>query len=96
MKEYFIHVAEIKCEAFSNEHQFVSNGPWLCVARQCLHLYPIFTNFSFVDEHVDELSSARIWQHILCATYSANVNMNDLLQSKNTTVFVPLDISESK
>ena len=41
------------------------------------------TDFPVVKVHVDELSSARIWQHKLCAT-------------KYTTVFVLLDISESK
>ena len=34
------------------------------------------TDFSVVNVHVDELSSARIWQHKLCATLSANVNIN--------------------
>jgi hypothetical protein len=32
------------------------------------------TDFPVVNVHVDELSSARIWQHKLCATLSANVN----------------------
>ena len=27
------------------------------------------TDFSVVNVHVDELSSARIWQHKLCATF---------------------------
>jgi hypothetical protein len=31
---------------------------------------------------VDELSSARIWQHKLCATYSADVNINNRLPIK--------------
>ena len=34
------------------------------------------TDFSVVNVHVDELSSARIWQHKLCATFSASVNIN--------------------
>jgi hypothetical protein len=34
------------------------------------------TNFPVVNAHVDELSSARIWQHTLCATLSASVNIN--------------------
>jgi hypothetical protein len=34
------------------------------------------TDFSVVNVHVDELSSARIWQHKLCATFSANININ--------------------
>jgi hypothetical protein len=35
------------------------------------------TDIPVVNVHVDELSSARIWQHQLCATYSANVNINN-------------------
>ena len=34
------------------------------------------TDFPVVNVHVDELSSARIWQYKLCATFSANVNIN--------------------
>ena len=34
------------------------------------------TDFSVVNVHVDELSSARIWQHKLCATFSTYVNIN--------------------
>ena len=34
------------------------------------------TDFSVVNVHVDELSFARIWQHKLCATFTANVNIN--------------------
>jgi hypothetical protein len=33
-------------------------------------------DFPVVKVHVDELSSARIWQHKLCATFSASVNIN--------------------
>jgi uncharacterized membrane-anchored protein len=57
------------------------------------------TDFLVVNVHVDELSSAWIWQHKLCATYSANVNINiyvTVFQSKYTMEFVLLDISESK
>ena len=36
------------------------------------------------------------WQHKLCVTFSANVNINYRLPIKYTTVFVLLDISESK
>jgi hypothetical protein len=54
------------------------------------------TDFSVINVHVDELSSARIWQHKLCATFSANVNINYRLPITYTTVFVLLDISESK
>ena len=34
------------------------------------------TDFLVVNVHVYELSSTRIWQHKLCATLSANVNIN--------------------
>ena len=34
------------------------------------------TDLPVVNVHVDELSSARIWQHKLCATLAANVNIN--------------------
>jgi hypothetical protein len=40
------------------------------------------TDFPVVNAHFDELSSARIWQHKLCATLSANVNMNYRLPIK--------------
>jgi hypothetical protein len=40
------------------------------------------TDFPVVNVHVDELSSAWIWQHSLCATYSANVNINNRLPIK--------------
>ena len=35
------------------------------------------TDFPVINVH--ELSSARNWQHTLCATYSANVNINNHL-----------------
>jgi hypothetical protein len=38
--------------------------------------------FPIVNVHVDELSSARIWQYKLCATFSANVNINYRLPIK--------------
>ena len=40
------------------------------------------TDFPVVNVHVDELSSARIWQHKLCATLSANVNIKYRLPIK--------------
>ena len=40
------------------------------------------TDFPVVNGYFDELSSARIWQHKLCATSSANVNINDRLPIK--------------
>jgi len=40
------------------------------------------TDFFVVNVHIDELSSAQIWQHKLCATFSANVNINYRLPIK--------------
>ena len=40
------------------------------------------TEFPVVNVHVDELLSARIWQHKLCPTFSANVNINYCLPIK--------------
>ena len=40
------------------------------------HVLVHVTDFPVVNVHVDELSSARIWQHKLCATLSADVNIN--------------------
>jgi hypothetical protein len=55
------------------------------------------TGFSVVNVHVDELSSARIWQHKLCATLSANVNIYYSLPIKGYyRICTLLDISESK
>jgi hypothetical protein len=54
------------------------------------------TDFPVVNVHVDELSSARIWQHKLCATFSAKVNINYRLPIKIYSRIVLLDISESK
>ena len=50
----------------------------ISVAHAPVHV----THFSVVIVHVDELSSARIWQHKLCATFSANVNINYRLPIK--------------
>ena len=40
------------------------------------------TDFPVVNVHVDELSSAQIWQYKLCATFSASVNINYRLPVK--------------
>ena len=40
------------------------------------------TDFLVVNVHVDELLSARIWQHKLYAALSANVNINYCLSIK--------------
>jgi hypothetical protein len=44
----------------------------ISLAHAAMHV----TDFPVVNVHVDELSSAQIWQHKLCATLSANVNIN--------------------
>jgi hypothetical protein len=46
------------------------------------HVLVHVSDSSVVNVHVDELSSGRIWQHKLCATFSANVNINYLLPIK--------------
>ena len=55
------------------------------------------TDFPVVNVHVDELSSARIWQHKCVRHLSANVKINYTLPIKVILpYFVLLDISESK
>jgi hypothetical protein len=44
------------------------------------------TDFPVVNVHVDELLSARICQHKLCATFSASVIFFTVFQSKYTTL----------
>jgi hypothetical protein len=55
-------------------------------------------DFPVVKAHVGELSSTRIWQHEMCATFPASVNLYKLpsFSSKYTSIFVILYISESK
>ena len=50
----------------------------ILLARALVHV----ADFPVVNVRVDELSSARIWQHKLCATLSANVNINYCLPIK--------------
>ena len=60
----------------------------ISLAHASVHViyFPVVNNV-----HVDELSSAHIWQHKLYVTLSASIN-----SQKYSTVFVLLDISESK
>ena len=51
------------------------------------------TDFPVVKVHVDELSSAQIWLHKLCATLSASVNINYRPPIK--VYYRIIDISES-
>ena len=50
----------------------------ISLAHALMHV----TDFPVVNVHVDELSSARIWQHKLCVTLSANVKKNYRLPIK--------------
>ena len=50
----------------------------ISLAHELVHV----TDFPVVNVHVDEISSARIWQHKSCATLSANVNINCCLPIK--------------
>jgi hypothetical protein len=52
----------------------------------------LVTDFSVVNVHVEELSSARIWQHKLCATYFACVNINNRLPHVLMSLY-PIDKS---
>jgi hypothetical protein len=68
---------------------FVSLDCDFCSVPLKIYLYPPIhvvpmhvTDFSVVNAHVDELLSARIWKHRLCATFSANVNINYRLPIK--------------
>jgi hypothetical protein len=56
---------------FANKQAIYQSGI-IALAHVPVHV----TDFPIVSVHVDELSSARIWQHKLCATLSANVNIN--------------------
>jgi hypothetical protein len=47
-----------------------------------LYFFFLVTIVLVVNIHVDELSSARMWQHELCATLPANVNINYRLPIK--------------
>ena len=63
--------------------RFVNQRPIYRFGKISLAHAPVHvTDFSVVNVHVDELSSARIWQHKLCATYSAKVNINNRLPIK--------------
>jgi hypothetical protein len=56
--------------------------------RDMYHLWKKCIVTLQVNVHVDELSSARIWQHKLCAILSANININYRLPIKVHYVFV--------
>jgi hypothetical protein len=50
----------------------------ISLAHSLVHV----TDFLVLNVHIDQLSSARIWQHKLCATLSASVNINYRLPIK--------------
>ena len=77
--------------------RFVKKGTMYRLGIISLAHVPVHvTTFPVVTVHVDDLLSARICQHKLCATYSANVNINNRVPIKVYYCFVLLDISESK
>ena len=59
-----------------------------CAIKTCTHNIivtdapSIRLTFPVIKVHVDEFSSARIWQHKLCETLSANININHCLPIK--------------
>jgi hypothetical protein len=64
----------------------------ISLAHAAVHV----TDFPVVNVHVDELSSARIWLHKLCATLSTNVNINDHLLLNSNKVMTHLLWSSMK
>jgi hypothetical protein len=57
--------------------RFVSKQTIYRVGMISLAHVPVYVaDFPGVNVHVDELSSARIWQHKLCTTFFPNVNIN--------------------
>jgi hypothetical protein len=55
---------------------------YICGKCRLAHAPVHVNDFPVVNVHVDELSSVRIWQYKLCATFSANVNINYRLPIK--------------
>jgi hypothetical protein len=84
----FLSVLVENCAIITNSNmtsffRFVNN--WVIYRLGIISLAhtPVHvTDFPVVNVHVDELSSAWIWQHKLCATLSANVNINYRLPIK--------------
>jgi hypothetical protein len=70
--EYFDYYSPREGSTFSDIKFIIS------LAHVPVHV----TDFPIVSVHVDVLSSARIWQHKLCATFSANVKINYRLPIK--------------
>jgi hypothetical protein len=76
----------------------LSGRDLIYISNQCLLKYvnltpvahaPVYVNdFPVVNVYVDELSSARIWQDKLCATCSANVDINNRLTINVCYLFV--------
>jgi len=56
----------------------------ISLAHAPLHV----ADFPVVNVHVDELWSAGIWQHKLCSTLSANVNINYRLPDVFTYLYL--------
>jgi hypothetical protein len=73
------HCCRWKCIIYSNMtsfFRFVNKRAIYRLSIISLAHAPVHViDFPIINVHVDELSSARIWQHKLCATLSASVNM---------------------
>jgi hypothetical protein len=54
----------------------------ICLPLEIAHATVHVTDFPVINVHVDELSSARNWQHKLCATFFESVNINYRLPIK--------------
>ena len=57
-----------------------------CAIKTCKHNIIVTADFPVVKVHVDELSSARIWQQKWCATLSANVNIDYRLSHQSNYI----------
>ena len=79
-------ISLVECNKHSNMTSFFrfvnKRAIYLLGVISFAHALVHVTDFSVVNVHVDDLSSARIWQHKLCATLSASVNINYRLPIK--------------
>jgi len=67
-----------------NYVQYIKRANTIILSRMPINK----TDFPVVKAHVDELSSARIWQHKLGATLPANVNINYRLSHQSIVPYL--------
>ena len=73
----YIYAGQISYSNITSFFRFVNKRAIYRLGIISLAHAPVHvTAFFIVNVHVDELSSARIWQHKLCATLSANINID--------------------